>query len=72
MKTADTQPRELLSVEVRTESGDAGDLIGAIWFDPETRMPVRAVYRPKGRWALRAGLVGCIRAVPVVPRGSQG
>jgi hypothetical protein len=61
--------RELRAVEMRSREEGSAELVGAIWFDMAGQ-PVRAMYRPKGRWKLRAGFKGFASAIPFVPRNA--
>lgn len=65
----DPMLRELRTVEVRSREDQSAVLVGAIWFD-ESGQPVRAMYRPRGRWKLRAGFRGFARAIPGVPKNA--
>ncbi len=63
---------ERITVEFRSRSEKDVEVVGAIWFDPETEQPVRASLRPRGNWRLQAGLSGFISRVPFTPRFAYG
>jgi len=66
------QTSKLQAVEVSSRHAGADELSGAIWFDMNTGYPVRAMYRPRGRWSLTAGFRGGIRAIPGMPKDAEG
>ncbi len=62
----------LQTVEVSSGDSEQPGIVGAIWFDVDSGRPVRAMYRPRGRWELRSGFRGFIRAIPLVPKHAKG
>jgi hypothetical protein len=62
----------LLSVEFQSNDAEATPVVGLIWFDSETHRPLRAVFRPKERWPVSAGLRGWVRRIPLIPKNAYG
>jgi len=62
----------LQAIEVMGRGAGTNALAGAIWFNVDTGNPVRAMYRPRGRWPLKAGLRGFAREIPGLPKNAEG
>ena len=62
----------LLAVEFVPKDGLDPNFAGVLWFDPETKLPVRAMFRPSSRWRLRGGLRGFVRRIPLLPKDATG
>ncbi len=59
-------------VDVESLGGVSPEIRGSLWFEEKSGRLVRALYRPRGRWKLSAGLRSLARKVPVVPKDALG
>jgi len=64
-------PRSIQTVVVESIENQATDLVGALFFDADSGRMIRALYRPRGRWDVPAGLTGWMGRIPIIGRRGE-